>query len=356
MNSRLSHCLGLLITLMVYSNITTASGPGPLMTVTGSGGPAGTVGVNVWLNGDGPLSGQTFYQVSGGYTLTITPTIPNHTYPAMGLEVTTPGLTVTGGCDRYVGDICIFSASNAQPKTLTLSPVTGSHYIFMTAATYTGNLGGVSGADALCTTAAQNSGNSTINTLDFKAVLVASNRYPCDQTGNCGGAYSADWPLLPNTPYLGPDGTQGANLITNGNAVFPQPSNSITTLRYETGATGPASTSFWFGIQSTYTAPADRADITGWAYFNVNPDSGTRWTTYQSTCDQWNSTTGTTPQSKGSTGQTRGGGPFASVAVVAGIWGNYFYQLDASEGAVFNTWTNANSSFCTSPYSIVCAH
>ena len=62
MNNRLSLYLGILITLMVYSNITTAPGPGPLMTVTGGGGPAGTIGVNVWLNGDGPLSGQTFYR------------------------------------------------------------------------------------------------------------------------------------------------------------------------------------------------------------------------------------------------------------------------------------------------------
>lgn len=355
MNNRLSHCLGLLITLMFYANTTTATESGALMTVTGDGGPAGTIDVNVWLNGDGSLSGQTFYQVSGGYTLTIKPTELNHTYPAMGLEVTTPGLTVTGGCDRYVKNICIFSASNAQPKTLTISPVTGSHYIFITSYAYNGNLGGVSGADIKCSTAARNSGTATINKLDFKAVLVSSTRYPCDYTGNCGGNYAYNWPLLPNTPYLNPDGTQSANLITNGNSVFPQPRNSRTRLLDEAGNTTTSLIYFWSGIQSIFTAPTDRANITGWAYENVNPASAGRWGSYLSNCEQWTSTSGAPPQNRGSAG-LNGNSAYANNTVVAGIWGNYFYQLDTTDSAPLTTWTIANGFSCAASHPIVCVH
>lgn len=186
--------------------------------------------------------------------------------------------------------------------------------------------------------------------------MVASNRYPCDQTGNCGGNYSDDWPLLPNTPYLNPDGTQGANLITNGNAVFPQPSHSRTSLRTEVGGSPPP-TYFWSGIQSIYTAPADSADITGWAYYNVNVDSETNWNSYLSNCGQWMSTSTPSPQSKGSVG-LNGNSSFANAHVVEGIWGNYYYQLDSPPAnvAVLSTWTVANSFLCTQHHPIVCAH
>ena len=89
--------------------------PGALFTVTATG--TGTLNGKIWLNGKGPLSGQTF-SVTGQTTLTVTPTVPNHTYPAMGIEITTPGFAVTAGCNQYINNRCIFSASNTSPAAL----------------------------------------------------------------------------------------------------------------------------------------------------------------------------------------------------------------------------------------------
>lgn len=90
-------------------------------------------------------TGQTVH-VTGGNTLTITPTIPNHCYPAMGLQVTTPGVTVTAGCDRYKNERCIFHACNNAPATLALlggcvNAPGGTCRVFLSATTFpSGNI------------------------------------------------------------------------------------------------------------------------------------------------------------------------------------------------------------------------
>ena len=109
----------LLMILTLVSCVNLHAAPGPLVTIIGTGGE-GDLDVNVWLNGYSPLSGQRFH-VIGGHTLTITPTHPIHYYPAIGVEVVTPGKSVIAGCSQYVGDRCLLPASNAAPATVTVS-------------------------------------------------------------------------------------------------------------------------------------------------------------------------------------------------------------------------------------------
>jgi hypothetical protein len=84
-----------------------------------SSGAQGNVNINLCLNGKGPLSCQNF-KVSA-LTLTITPTVINRVYPAIGIKINTPGYTLANlgiSCSLITNGYCLFSASQAVPKTI----------------------------------------------------------------------------------------------------------------------------------------------------------------------------------------------------------------------------------------------
>lgn len=333
------------IAIMIGATHHSVAASAPIATVTGVGAEA-SVDVIIWLNGDGPLTGQLFH-VTGGHRLSVTPTVSNHTYRAMGLKILTPGVTVASGCIRTAGDRCIFSASKNQPAIIQLLPQ--NHYLFLTSSTYDGNLGGVSGADAICTSVAQHSGNPNINTLTFKAVLLSAARFPCDNTGRCGGQHVDDWPLLANTQYLNPDNTASPLLMTNQNLSFPQPGGDITTIEDEFGNVNPQV--FWSGIQSILTADNDNANIVAWAFDNVNPDSETIYIQNLAACNNWIDNTSNFIGSDGQSGTQAT--PIASP--IAGIWGNYFFQLAGSPGYIETTWVSSFQFYCNQFAGLVCA-
>lgn len=91
------------------------SATGNLFTVTGTGTVA-TLDITVCLNGKGPLSCQD-YTVTRE-TLSIRTVAPNHTYPAAGIKINTPGYTVSG-CSLFSNDYCLFSVSDTTAATIT---------------------------------------------------------------------------------------------------------------------------------------------------------------------------------------------------------------------------------------------
>ena len=110
-------------------------------------------------------------------------------------------------------------------------------YIFVSAATSNGSLGGISGADAICNSDAERPDT----TVTYKAMLVdtAGARVACT-TANCSGgnAEHVDWILAPNTEYRRVDGTTIIG-TTNSLALFSYPlTNGLdtdATLIYWTG-------------------------------------------------------------------------------------------------------------------------
>jgi len=93
---------------------------GALFNVTATGTP-GDVNITLCLNGLGALSCQN-YTVSA-LTVTISPTVPNHVYPNIGIKINTPGYTLGNlglNCAPNSNGYCLFSVSQSQPKTLTL--------------------------------------------------------------------------------------------------------------------------------------------------------------------------------------------------------------------------------------------
>ncbi|MDP1602252.1 MAG: DUF1554 domain-containing protein [Legionella sp.] len=133
--------------------------------------------------GPGPL----FTTAITASSITITPTA-RHYYPSMGIKITTPGVTV-GGCVPYSNGYCLFDASNTAPRTLTLTgsvgplqgiiclngqaelscqrfsretiatcQVGGVCGAFVTSTSSDGNLGGLTGGNAICQTRADSVG------------------------------------------------------------------------------------------------------------------------------------------------------------------------------------------------------
>jgi hypothetical protein len=95
----------------------TAASSGLLFNVSATGTPA-NLSITLCLNGNGPLSCQN-YTVSA-LNLSISTTIPNHVYPAIGIKVNTPGY-VLAGCTPTANGYCLFSANSTTSTSIAVS-------------------------------------------------------------------------------------------------------------------------------------------------------------------------------------------------------------------------------------------
>ena len=112
--------IGIALWLLMGVNQLIYAGAGSLFDVTATGA-ASTVSIRLCLNGKGALSCQD--ETVSALTLTISPSIRNHVYPAMGIKINTPGYGISGlglTCTPNSNGYCLFSASQSQPKTVTL--------------------------------------------------------------------------------------------------------------------------------------------------------------------------------------------------------------------------------------------
>lgn len=82
-------------------------------------GPAAPISMILCLNGNGPLSCQTY--TTSAINLSITTTIPNHTYPNAGIKINTPGYSLKG-CTLNSNGYCLFAVSNTNAATVSLTP------------------------------------------------------------------------------------------------------------------------------------------------------------------------------------------------------------------------------------------
>jgi hypothetical protein len=118
--TRIATILIALLTLLISQ--AAVAGNGLLFQVSATGIPAGTngsvVNLTLCLNGNGPLSCQNF--TVSTLNLSISTTAPNHTYPAVGIKINTPGYTPTG-CTQTSNGYCLFAASNTSAANISLS-------------------------------------------------------------------------------------------------------------------------------------------------------------------------------------------------------------------------------------------
>ena len=109
----------LLLAMVLLMSQSVFAGNGLLFNVTSTGTPA-NISITLCLNGAGQLSCQN-YTVTG-LNLSIT-TVPNHTYPSVGIKINTPGYTLGNlglACTPNGSGYCLFSVSNTQAKAISL--------------------------------------------------------------------------------------------------------------------------------------------------------------------------------------------------------------------------------------------
>ena len=111
-----------LASLMLIS-LSANANTGNLFNISTTGASA-DVNITVCLNGLSPLSCQNY--TLSALDVTISPNIPNHVYPSIGIKINTPGYTLDG-CSPSPDGYCLFSASQSEPKTFHL--VTNSSII-----------------------------------------------------------------------------------------------------------------------------------------------------------------------------------------------------------------------------------
>jgi len=104
--------------IMMFFIPQTSIASGLLFSVAADGLPV-SLNFTLCLNGQGPLSCQVY--TASASTLTITPTVPNHVYPAIGIKINTPGYTPSG-CTPIPNGYCLFSASSRTPANITVNP------------------------------------------------------------------------------------------------------------------------------------------------------------------------------------------------------------------------------------------
>ncbi|MBM3269119.1 MAG: DUF1554 domain-containing protein, partial [Candidatus Sericytochromatia bacterium] len=137
------------------------------------------------------------------------------------------------------------AAPTASPSAAPTATPRGYKYIFV-GRLGTGNLGGVSGADALC------QANRPSSVAAAKAILVNGTVRRACTTANCSGGAPehVDWPLAPSTEYR-----DTANVkigTTNAAGIFPFPLSAGMTGGFE----------WWSGLNTNWTS--NSATCTGW--------------------------------------------------------------------------------------------
>ena len=196
-------------------------------------------------------------------------------------------------------------AGNTTPAPTPTPTINKS--IFMTVESYDGNLGGIAGADADCATEAESAGLSGT----YKALIVESQRYPCDESGDCGSGSAKNWPLAVNTSYANASNNSTIILTTNANGVF-ESSYARNLIKTPTGANMNESTSlFWTGISgvnisgtSDITKPAV---MNKWSYANESQNWGpaNNWASYATyNCNGWTSNSNNWYSSFGDNGRS----------------------------------------------------
>ncbi len=163
--------------------------------------------------------------VSGSGTSTITVTLSGGSCASGQTVVLTAAM---GGISNFAGTTGSGNASVSLTYT--------SYMIFVSSTTYSGNLGGVSGADAKCMADSNKPNSST-----YKAMLIdGASRQAC----NNGCANHSDWVFHASSAYYRPDGTTLIGTTTsNANFSFPL-SNSFSAVSY----------SVWSGLNSDWSS------------------------------------------------------------------------------------------------------
>lgn len=161
--------------------------------------------------------------------------------------------------NRDLRNVLLVSGGQTITPAAKSKPAATDKVIFITQNGYS-NFNGVSAADVICNSEAKKTGSLINKKAVFKALLIASNRYPCNSNGVCGMSGFNDWTVQPDTTYT----TVGNNgkITSNVNGVFPNYPAGL--IRDEFGY--PQNRFFWTGINGVLVG--ESSTLVGWSYAN----------------------------------------------------------------------------------------
>ncbi|MGL5743074.1 MAG: DUF1554 domain-containing protein [Legionella sp.] len=315
-------------------------------------------------------------------TINITTTTPHWTYPTAGIKILSSGYKVVGKSPAPNGYV-LFSVSDTQPANITLSGPVGtanirlclngtgktytcedytisvysSHVIFVSSTQYTGNLQGSAltaeqGADAICQSVAAASGNTLLNGLTFKSLLVTHARYPCsivNGKANCTGSFATNWHLVVVAPYVYADGKTLYNTV-NQYGVFDGSNRIINDENNNTSFN-----SFWSGIQRIFSNSYS-SDIAAWVSQDMNAaEDSNQYTTNLASCSGFTSEGGSDNGSIGFPGDQ----PLTFGVIPPLTWVNYSTSgfndsLFPYQGYLTNLFSVGFAFPCEFPESLIC--
>ncbi len=177
------------LTLLAPLALTHAS---PFFNITTTGS-LGSVNLSLCLNGQGPLSCQN--ATVSALDLSISTTIANHTYPAAGIKINSPGYTFEN-CTPLANGYCLFSVSQTTPTSISLAQ-TGTPY------TIGGNISNLSGELIL-----QNNGTNPYTTSSSGAFTFSASQAS-------GSTYDVSVSSQPETQTCSV--TNGSGIVGNSN-------------------------------------------------------------------------------------------------------------------------------------------
>lgn len=140
---------------------------GFLFNVSSSGAPA-TINLTLCLNGKAPLSCQNY--TASGLSLTITPTIAHHSYALIGIKLNTPGYTLSTGCSVIKNGYCLFSASDINPASISITANTNNTPWYPSLEAFEHYNSGRSHVFSAATFAGSYLGGNYVNTLSSSAI------------------------------------------------------------------------------------------------------------------------------------------------------------------------------------------
>lgn len=160
---------------------------------------------------------------------------------------------------RDLQNVLLVSGGQTLKPTAKIKPALSDKVIFITQDGYT-NFGGVANADAICDAEAIKPGSLINKRAKFKAMLLSSNRYPCNSKGICGVIGASDWPIQANATYT----TVGNNgkISSNPNGILQNYPAGL--IRDQFGY--QQNKYFWTGINGVLLGQG--SDVAAWSYAN----------------------------------------------------------------------------------------
>jgi hypothetical protein len=233
------------------------------VTATNAGGSANAA-INVTVNPVAPAisySGSPFILVMGQAMTALTPTLnlDGGAVTACSASPALPaGMNVNGTSCVISGTPTVSANATNHTVTVTTAGGTGTatinvltgKRIFVTATAYTGNLGGISGADAKCTSDANKPTTGT-----YKAYLSeGTNRIACSVNWCSDSSQMVDWPMVPQRNYIRSDRSKLIGKSFDNGVLDFFGGNSIDDTAH----------AVWVGLYLSYTSNSSPASCQAW--------------------------------------------------------------------------------------------